>query len=631
MSFRDLLLYPITVAVWNSSVGVQLIPNTHYTTNWIDQTVSIIAGASNGDTIVITVYALGGGNQQYTNSYNGTDVGNTLIIPVEYSLINEIVVFVNGQSVTNFTSAQSGTYDTRISFGSTYGATDLVTVTAMGFQTPQYSWSAPQTQYFVADGGLAFTLTNSLQGTNPANVIVEKNGVRARPAASVEYIDDGSSIQYYCPVHVDYSPALVANNDVSVYINTVPQILGVDFVLDPWNGVSEARTVTLSSMPAAGAKILISVRTAAQYYLSSNVLVWNSSGSLIPGPGDIISVTTWNDTAEQDILTQVFVGPISEGITVAEGYDSTVFDEAAVSNTSGSFDFSTGVQVLTNKFDTGRIISDPSRLEVTLDGFYLFNGNGYTVDGTSIIITGPAINASQVVVITSVTQSVVPTAIAFRIFQDMRGLQSTYRITNSTTTVLSQLLSQIGDIIYVEDAAALSEPNLPQGIFGLITIDGERIAYRYRDLDNNTVSGLRRGTAGTAAAEHTLGAAVYDIGLGNLLPTEYQNYIVSDEFLSDGLTTIYTAPDISVIGLDSTELTDAVQVYVGGLLQFGGYEILTADPVSIEFAVAPTINYQVTILVLRGESWYAPGAGTASDGIPLQEQETLAARFIRGN
>ena len=590
-----------------------------------NQTVTVTAGAYENNTIVITVYALGGGNQQYTNSYNGTDVGNTLIIPVEYSLINEIVVFVNGQLVTNFTSAQSGTYDTRISFGSTYGANDLVTVTAMGFQTPQYSWSAPQTQYFVADGGLAFTLTNSLQGTNPANVIVEKNGVRARPAASVEYIDDGSSIQYYCPVHVDYSPALVANNDVSVYINTVPQILGVDFVLDPWNGVSEARTVTLSSMPAAGAKILISVRTAAQYYLSSNVLVWNNSGSLIPGPGDIISVTTWNDTAEQDILTQVFVGPISQGVTVAEGYDSTVFDQAVLSNTPGSFDFSTGVQVLTNKFDTGRIISDPSRLEVTLDGFYLFNGNGYSVDGTSIIITGPAINASQVVVITSVTQSVVPTAIAFRIFQDMRGLQSTYRITNSTTTVLTQPLSQTADIIYVADAGSLSEPNLPQGIFGLITINGERIAYRNRNLDNNTVSGLRRGTAGTGAADHESGTDVYDIGSGNLLPAEYQNYAVSENFLANGSTTVFTATDIAV-----TDAT-AVEVYVGGILQTAGYTVSAINPVSVTFTTAPTENYQVTILVLRGQSWYTPGAGTASDGIPLQEQETLAARFIRGN
>jgi len=48
------------------------------------------------------------------------------------------------------------------------------------------------------------------------------------------------------------------------------------------------------------------------------------------------------------------------------------------------------------------------------------------------------------------------------------------------------------------------------------------------------------------------------------------------------------------------------------------------------FTTPPTKNYQVTILVKRGLSWYASGAGTASNGIALQEQDTVAARFIRG-
>jgi hypothetical protein len=352
---------------------------------------------------------------------------------------------------------------------------------------------------------------------------------------------------------------------------------------------------------------------------------------LIPSLGDVVSVTTWNDTSEQNILTQVFVGPETQGLLISEGYDTTNFDAATLPNTPGSFDYSVGTQIQTNQFDTGRLITDAARLEITLDGNFLFEDDGFTVNGSTVIISGPTINASQVVSIASVTQSVVPGSIGFRIFQDMRGLQTAYRITTNTTTELVADLLATDDVIHVADATRLPIPNLPLGIFGIITINGERIAYRYIDTAVNTVSGLRRGTAGTAANFHTSGSAVYDMSTGNQLPRQDQNYVQSQEFLADGSTTIYTAPDISVIGLDSTELTDAVQVYVGGLLQFGGYEILTADPVSIEFAVAPTINYQVTILVLRGESWYAPGSGTASDGIPLQEQETLAARFIRGN
>jgi hypothetical protein len=116
-----------------------------------------------------------------------------------------------------------------------------------------------------------------------------------------------------------------------------------------------------------------------------------------------------------------------------------------------------------------------------------------------------------------------------------------------------------------------------------------------------------------------------------LLPAEYQNYIQSQEFLANGTQTTFATDDIVVSGLDSTELVEAVEVYVGGILQTSGYTVTGADPVTVVFGIAPTANYQVAIVVKRGLSWYEPGPGTASNGIALQEQQTMAARFIRGN
>lgn len=630
-NWAGLLTYPTVVQVYNLSNGTQLTPGVDFELDWPNQTATVSGGALEGDTLVITAYSLGGGNQLYVESANGTDiVSNRLIVPVEYSLVEQMVIFVNGQLITNYTFADYDTYNILITFSSSYTSADQLVITAMGTTTGGYSWSIPVTQYFVADGiNFAYTLTNSLEGTNPANVIVEKNGIRARPSEGVEYIDDGSSLQYYLPTNGGYSQALIADNDVSVYVNNEPLILGIGFTVDPYDGSSD-RSITLTTSPPAGAAILISVRTAAQYYISGNTLIWKTTGSLIPIAGDIVSVTTFNDTSEQNILTQVFQGPSTEGVLISQGYDDTNYDDGTVNNAPGSFDYSAGSVIQTNKFDTGRPISSVERIEVTLDGFYLSQGTGFTVDGSVVTISGPVINASQVVSITSYTASVIPGAIAFRIFQDMRGLQSTYRITPSTTTKLAAALSATADVISVADASALSEPNLPQGIFGLITINGERIAYRSRDTVNNTLSGLRRGTAGTGAATHAAGAAVYDIGLGNRLPAEYQNYVVSENFLADGVETTFTATDIFVAGLDSTEQDEAVEVYVGGIRQTGGYTLVSGDPVTVVFTTPPTANYQVTILVKRGLSWYAPGAGTASNGIALQEQDTVAARFIRG-
>ena len=631
-SFRELLRNPVLIQVWNLTLGVQLNPVENYTVNWQDLSVRFNSGVEPGQILAVTAYGLGGGNQLYINSYNGADVGNALVIPVDYALINQMVVFVNGTLTTNYSYVSYETYNTQIEFNDTYTDQDYVFVTAMGVTQPvaNLSWSTPQTQYFLSTGELSYTLSNNLSGTNPANIIVEKNGVRARPSESIEYIDDGSSSQFYLPTRGGYSQGLISDNDVSVYVDNQPLTLGTQFFLDPWDGVTP-RTVTLATPPPAGARILISVRTAAQYYLSSNVLIWKTTGSLIPVNGDIISVTTWNDTSEQNLLTQVFAGPTSQGLQIVQPYDSTDFDAGLVSGEAGSFDYSEGTVINTNVFDTGRLIEDSSRLVVSLDGVYLFDGSGYTVNGSQVLISGAPINSAQIVAITSFAQTVVPGEMVFRIFQDMRGLQSTYRIIRQATTQLVQPLTASDDIVYVTDASFLAESNLPLGQFGLVTINGERISYRTRNLVNNTLTGLRRGTAGTAAASHSAGAAVYDIGRGELLPVEYQNYAESQDYLANGTQTVFATDDIVLTGLTTLQQNRAVEVYVGGILQTTGYQITAVNPVSVAFNTAPTANYQVTLLVRRGVSWYATGSGTASDGIPLQEQPTTAARFIRGD
>jgi hypothetical protein len=290
----------------------------------------------------------------------------------------------------------------------------------------------------------------------------------------------------------------------------------------------------------------------------------------------------------------------------------------------------------------------------------------------------------------------VPEALAFRIFQDMRGVQQTYRITATTTTALAADVTATADIIYVDNAAALSEPNLESGFFGVVTINGERILYRHRDTVTNSIFGLYRGTGGTGAASHSENALVYDLGLGNLMPAEYQDYIVSDTSVGNGSTTTFSAPSITPATFNDSTLLyeESVEVYVGGLRSRVGivagsfvvgqtymiaalgttnwhavgvpsdvfpapglvftatavgtgtgvvsntlaqnYYRFTADnPVSIQFITsadlpAPGDGQEVTIQQRRGVTWYQQGVGTASDGRPLQETNTDAARFLRG-
>jgi hypothetical protein len=366
--------------------------------------------------------------------------------------------------------------------------------------------------------------------------------------------------------------------------------------------------------------------------------------------------------------------------------------------------------------------------------------------------------------ITEFSDSIVPSEMAFRIFQDMRGVQATYRITPNSTTVLTQSLGLYDNIIYVEDASNLDAPDLAANIWGVLTIDGERIMYRDRNVNTNTISSLRRGTAGTGVAEHEPNAIVYAMARGEIMPAVFQDYINSNNFASDGSTVSYTTdividnrPIVSVGGtvsvfvngnlqsssaytvtqvepvvvvlnaipqsgqivlirvtntfgtiFDTTitatgssarfvtttniglieqpsssyvldefnpvtisfnvvpaagrvvyirnqrgaedefdfsfsdgientftttiDLSLPVRVFAGGIeqVQTVDYNVISLDPVVVVFVSAPANGQDITILVNRGVTWYAPGVATPSNGVALQDTDTQAARFLRG-
>jgi len=710
-SWANVVKNPAQVLVSNLTTGLELNNNVNYVIDWDDDFITIISGVSDGDIINISVYEVGGGSQLYRQNYIGADIDQTVIIPVNAAEINEIAVFVNGE-ITNETviwqpfaesvpwsiiqsyskdqvvldgvdyyraiaDAPAGTAITNLSvwqpfvptlntivdLKQNYGFDDGISLVALGVTAPvQYSWSTPQIQNVVANQSIVNSKTilfeNSIEGTNPANLIVIRNGRRLQPAEGIEWISDGSSVSFGLPQRGGYQQDIIdAFTDINVWVDDVlqTQAFGAedgDYSVSNWDGSNvPGRQVVFGTAPAPGARILISVSTVAEYAVIGNELQISGVVNL----NDRFQIITWNDTAQQNILTQVFKGSVVSGITINEPYDSTDFDIGILNNEPGSYDYTAGAAVANNEFFLDRSNVNPSRLWVTLNGFRLFEGVDYTVSGNEVVLASGPIGAVDVLVVTQFTNSVVPDAIGFRIFQDMRGVQATYRITDDTQTVLAADLLATSDVIVVVDAAKLAEPNLAIGQFGTITIDGERILYRTRNLTNNTVSGLRRGTAGTAAADHLLGTPVYDIGVGTLLFEEYQDRLVKDTIPPYDTASpsperpvsgqvVFTAPSIDI----TIDQIDAVEVYVGGVRQYRVTDPAESQyrwtatgvaPVTIEFVVdstetppltAPEDSVDVTILVRQGQTWYQQGAGTASDGQPLQETNTLAARFLRG-
>jgi hypothetical protein len=182
----------------------------------------------------------------------------------------------------------------------------------------------------------------------------------------------------------------------------------------------------------------------------------------------------------------------------------------------------------------------------------------------------------------------------------------------------------------VDDVTTLTQPNPAINIWGVITINGERIMYRELDTVTNTVSSLLRGTAGTATTDHDTGSIVYNIGRGNLAPAEYQDRVIYTNTLADGSTTTFSADNIDLSQLSLSFAQQAILVYVSGIRVYTGYTVDSVAPATVTFDTAPTAGYEVSIRVRQGFGWYQPANGNPSDGRALQVTQTDAARFFRG-
>jgi hypothetical protein len=145
--------------------------------------------------------------------------------------------------------------------------------------------------------------------------------------------------------------------------------------------------------------------------------------------------------------------------------------------------------------------------------------------------------------------------------------------------------------------------------------------YRERNTVDNTVSSLRRGTAGTAVTSHVTGALVYNFGRDNLAPAIAQDYIVSGTTQADG-SSLFIAADVDV-----TDIPEALLVFVGGIRVTTGYTITSEFPATVEFDVAPPDGVNVTLAVRQAQSWYSP----ADPGVALEYQTTVAALFFQGS
>lgn len=103
--------------------------------------------------------------------------------------------------------------------------------------------------------------------------------------------------------------------------------------------------------------------------------------------------------------------------------------------------------------------------------------------------------------------------------------------------------------------------------------------------------------------------------------------------IGDGSTKVFETSIVIPTLIDSTEITDAITVTVGGtlLVPETDYTVTEVNLTNTEVTLvtAPGDGVEVYFSQATANVMYAQGATSASNGIALQDQTTPAALFLK--
>ena len=494
----------------------------HYSTDYVNQTITFETVPAADDVIFIYVMDNVGDNEVFNSEYTGDGSTTDFVANVDYDLATSTLVLVdNVETAHTVVDSDPGTCIIR--FASAPAVNTHIDVHIHNSATGVDDTTYVHTQYETLTGGTypddyTITLDKTLEYEGPfsAMFIVELNGNRLRPANNAYYTGDGSTTVYtVSDTDGTIDPDTVADNDIEVYNNGTRLVQNVDYTLAPSDG-SSLRYITFTTAPASGDRIVLSLLTGQEFRIntSSEILL---DGSLSLAEDDVIVIHTFANHDPLRMRTQVFVGTTTGTTTITTGYDELGYD-------AEGFDGESALVVTTPEYTLSRDITNGVFLWVTLNGVRLHPNTDFELPATTTntILLGEHLNvdSDDIIVVTSFTENVRPDAFAFRIGQDILGNKIYKRISDQETTTLSKNLNITDQEIFVTNISALPDPGVGANDPGVIYINGERITYYAIDRANSKVYQLRRGTYGTGAKDQYLaGSKVQDASSQQDVPT----------------------------------------------------------------------------------------------------------------
>ena len=350
-------------------------------------------------------------------------------------------------------------------------------------------------------------------------------------------------------------------------------------------------------------------------------------------------IATIQVAAKASNVNHVQYGQVSDS-QLAEfsvGISGTTVSLIASGSTAGNtvYLFKLGYDTVTGQVDTNvggfytlsRTPTNTDYLWVTYNGDIQIAGTDYELQNNKIYIPRASYSNSDTIVVTSIVTTKTQEAIGYRVFKDMINRTHYKRLSDAHNTTLSQALAITDSEIHVADASVLPEPNPDSNIPGIVFINKERITYFARDLGENTLGQIMRGTLGTGAVDsHPSGTVVTDAGGSQTIPG-YSDTTTNCSHTADGSTTAFALYDADSTAFIPRSDGGDVTVFVGGLKQTSGFTF-DGSSATITFATAPTSGRRIEVVRKTGRVWVDQGTSTAGDGTGLQGATGPEATFL---
>ena len=486
-----------------------------------------------------------------------------------------------------------------------------------------------------------------------AVVTIAVNGSMIEPSNQAYYTADGITKTYSLPQNKNIADiSAISAMDVIVVIDGKTNVNLIDYTISN-NGV-DIPTVTFANSPKAGANIVVSNRSEADFVIyDENSIIIKPSFAL--QSGDEIYVSVYSNHDAYDVRTEVFSGLPTEVVTEELGFDNspTGFDNQGFENEK-----STGL--VTPTFTLSRPVNNLSNIIVTLNGQWLDPFYDFVLITPTKLRVDPALNptANDIVVVRHYSEATRLKDVEYIMFKGITETYEYFGVSKNTTTTLAEDLLIDDKWIYVDNINVFSQPDPGRSTPGVVFVNGERITFYILDQLNKRLGQLRRATNGTGAPlVHDMGSKVYDAGYQAEIPNSRDTYtpagiegtttktdvtaVVNSEILYMADTdNIYI--NMLVIGANIPDGTKVIGIEEGSAVRIN--KAITSDivdatvkfkgiiPSSTTSLVGPTgniVSVPAGSVIRQGRIWYDLGVSSATNGTGLGNSNTQQANFLK--